>query len=341
MRDKARSRNTDGEPLPLFGSAMESLQRACGSVEALELDRALGELKQYLQVFPSDTEVVNALSSLQWLVSYRPKSHALTEEELFTWWRRIAKEAERSEVMDSRLYRHLKRGILRSLIARMVAAGKKRLGGVPIGIFYFEAELYEEAIRELRLAAGERPDASSILGPLAEAEYRAGQHDRAAVSYSLALLYEPQKCGFREFSLPAINVVQAKLEKIGLDSDLARANLLVQCWLEGVLPLAPLPSVISLQDLLRRARALAPEAVGYGRLVRREDAELFRWCLQISEWIRAEPRDHEEDLVWAREQMRLRDARAFQIYMERLRIEELQSEKTVEVYRRPPAPKDV
>jgi tetratricopeptide (TPR) repeat protein len=317
--------------LPLFDSALARLSRAYRCVEELQLDQARDEFKEYLRVFPTDPEVTNAYSSLQWLGRRRPRNPFPGEQELYNWWRRIERDARKYRILHTALHRRLKYGVLKRLVEKLAASGKKTLNGVHIGLFYFELEQFPEAVRELRVAAGEQPDSSLLLGALAEALYRTGHRAEAEAAYGLALLYEPQKCGFEDFSHPAISSTQARLKETGMGQELARENLLVQCWLEGVLRLPPMPSVISLRQLTRSAKALEPKASGHGRLALVEDARLFRWCLQAAQWIRAEAAHLADDLAWAERKMEERDARAFQAYEERARLEELQEEETVEV----------
>ncbi|MBI2193132.1 MAG: hypothetical protein HYU36_14225 [Planctomycetes bacterium] len=322
------ARDSGESDLPLFDPALVQLSRAYTGVEAIRLDEAIAAFKEYLKVFPTDSEVVNVLSSLQWLARCRPRADAPTGEDWFAWWRRVEKDAGRYRILDTRLYRCLRRGILRRILGGMLASGRKSLHGVHLGFLFLEIEQYGDAARELRLAAGENPESSSIYGPLAEAEYRLGQAEAAERSYGLALLYEPLRCGFTCFSHPGIAGVQKKLESTGMSAELARENLLVQCWLEAVLSLPPLPSALSLQNLIRRARDLEPIARQHGRLVLVEDARLFRWCLQISSSVRPDMSPSEEDLAWAEERMGERDSRAFGVYRERRRLEELQAEET-------------
>ncbi len=330
MVKRSTSIDNGESQLLLFNPAITRLAESYHQVEGLLLDEAADGFKEYLRVFPNDIEVTNALSSLQWLSRSSPHTENLKQEELFSWWRKTERDAARFQILDTKLYDVLKKGILQRLVDQMVADGKKRIRGVHLGILFFELGQYAESIRELRLATGERPDSSSVLGPLAEAEYRLGQAEKSETTYALALLYEPLKCGFQEFSHPDISEVQEKLQSTGMEYELARENLLVQCWLEGVLRLAPLPSAVSLHSLVQQAKELEPEARIYGRLVLVEDARLFRWCIQIAEWIRTEAVHLSEEFAWALHLMELRDARAFQTYQERLRLEDLQSEETAE-----------
>jgi len=322
---------SEDSELPLFDPALTRLNRAYRCVEELELDAARDEFKEYLRVFPTDLEVTNAYSSLQWLGRSRPKTPEPDEADLYNWWRTVERDADKHKILDTSLHRRLRDGILKRLVDRMVEAGKKTIGGVHLGLLYFELEQFTEAVRELRAAVGGQPGSSLYHGALAEAFYRTGHKKKAAVAYGLALLYEPQRCGFEDFSNPEVSATQEKLKRTGMSPELARENLLVQCWLEGVLRLPPLPSVLSLQQLIQSAREYEPQARGHGRLALTEDARLFRYCLQIADWVRTEAEHLRDDLEWAQQKMAERDGRAYQAYVERTRLEEVQEEETVEV----------
>jgi len=322
---------SEGSELPLFDPALARLNRAYRCVEELQLDAARAEFKEYLRVFPTDLEVTNAYSSLQWLGRSRPKSPEPEERELYNWWRKVEKDAHKHNILDTSLHRRLRDGILKRLVDRMVEVGKTTISGVHLGLLYFELEQFPDAIRELSAAVGERPNSSLFHGALAEAFFRTGHKKKAEVAYGLALLYEPQKCGFEDFSHPGISATQEKLTNTGMSQELARENLLVQCWLEGILRLPPMPSVLALQQLIQSTREFEPQARGHGRLALTEDARLFRYCLQIANWIRAEAECLQDDLDWAQERMAERDGRAYQAYVERTRLEMVQEEETVEV----------
>ena len=337
MRKKPRSRQRksasgierEQEEMPLFNPALSRLSRAFDLVEALLLEEARTEFTEYLKVFPTDAEVLNAYSSLEWLGRGKPGKTILDEEELYNWWRTIRKDGERYAILDTQLYRRLKRGILHELVQRLAASGQKNIHDFHIGLLYFQLEQYPEAIRELRLAIGQQTDASSLLGPLAEALYRTGDREQADVSYGLALLYEPLKAGFKQFAHRGITNTQEKLEETGMSYELARENLLLQCWLEGVIGLPPMPSVVSLQQLITKTKEIDTPAEIAGRFVDPADARLFRWTLQIACWIRNEAPHLTEELGWAHEMMQARDERAFEAYSERLRSDELQEKDTV------------
>ena len=317
--------------LPLFSPAISRLGEAYLLVEQLLLVEAREKFKEYLRIFPNDVEVTNAYTSLQWLARSQPHTGTAAEQELFDWWRLIEKDGKRYKILDTTLHRHLKKGILQRLITGLATTGKKSLNGVHLGLLYFELQQYAEAIRELRIAVGQRSDSSSLLCPLAEALYRTGKRSSAEVAYGLALLYDPLKCGFEDFSHPAIRTVEKKLESTGMSHELARENLLVQAWLEGVLALPTLPSLTSLQQLIQRVKKDLPQATGLGRLVLVADARAFRWALQVAVWIRDEASHMHDELAWAHRIMRERDTRAFQTFNERMRLEDLQDEETVEV----------
>ncbi|MDP7248411.1 MAG: hypothetical protein QGF00_02315 [Planctomycetota bacterium] len=337
MRKKPRSRQRKGagglareqEEMPLFNPALSRLSKAFDLVEALLLDEARSEFTEYLKVFPSDAEILNAYSSLEWLGRGKPGKAILDEGELYDWWRTIRKDGERYDILNTQLYRRLKKGILHELVQRLAASGQKNIHDFHIGLLYFQLEQYPEAIRELRLAIGQQTDASSLLGPLAEALYRAGDRKQADVSYGLALLYEPLKAGFKQFAHRGITNTQEKLEETGMSYELSRENLLVQCWLEGVIGLPPMPSVVSLQQLITKIKDIETPADIAGRFVDPADARVFRWALQIAFWIRNEAPHLAEELGWLHELMHSRDERAFEAYSERLRLEELQEKETM------------
>lgn len=337
MRKKPRSRQRksasgmahEQEEMPLFNPALSRLSKAFDLVEALLLEEARSEFTEYLKVFPTDVEILNAYSSLEWLGRGKPGKAILDEEELYKWWRTIRKDGERYDILDTQLYSRLKMGILRELLQRLAATGKKNIHDYHIGLLYFQLEQYPEAIRELRLAIGQKTDASSLLGPLAEALYRTGDRDQAEVAYGLALLYEPLKAGFKQFAHRGITSTQEKLEETGMSYELARENLLLQCWLEGVIGLPPMPSVVSLHQLITKTREIETSADIAGRFVDPVDARLFRWALQIACWIRNEAPHLTAELGWAHGMMQARDERAFEVYSERLRLEELQEKGTI------------